>query len=356
MNSTLTKLILLLPVTLFVSCSKEKNRVARDSKSNLQYAKKFEILGDQLRVLEPWPGATRPVTYDIGKDIERIVVTSTTHLPYLEMLGVEQRLVGFPNTSYIYSPQIRSNVEAGEILDIGMDGNLNIELLLSTRPDAVIAFDMGSESATLDKIEESNIPVIYNADYLETSALGRAEWIKFFGELFNKRALADSIFREIRNRYDSLSTLASSVDNKPTVFSGVMYGDIWFLPGGQNWGAKFIGDAGGNYLWASDSSSGWLELSFESVFDKGKEADFWIGTSTMKRRSELESQDSRYVEFDAFARDNVYSYHKRLGPGGGFDFFESGYARPDLVLADYIKILHPDLLPNYQTVYLEKLP
>lgn len=341
---------------LFSCSSPSRNAKQHTALQQLEYANKFEILKDGLKVIEPWPGAVKPKTYWIKEVPKRIVVTSTTHLPYLELLGLADNLVGFPNTQYISSPTFRKRVEEGKITDLGPDGNINLELLIALQPDVVIAFDMGNESTTLDKIEEAGIPVVYNADYLETSALGRAEWIKFFGKYFQKEQVADSVFSKIKSRYDSLKQLVSQVSERPTVFSGVLYGDTWFLPGGQNWAAGFYKDAGGTYLWADNSSTGWLEVSFESVFDKASQADFWIGTSTFNTRDELAGQDSRYEEFTAFPQHKIYSYNKRISETGGYDFFESGYARPDIVLADLIRIIHPELLVDYETYYFQKLP
>lgn len=322
----------------------------------VRYASKFRLTESGLEVTEPWPGAVRSISYPLGDPPKRVVVTSTTHLPYLEMLGVEDRLVGFPSTQYIYSPAIRKRVEVKKVLDLGPDGNMNLELLLSLQPDVVIAFDMGSESTTLDKIRESGIPVIYNADYLESSTLGRAEWIRFFGAIFNRQEKADSIFAVIESRYDSLKTLVGNPEQRPLIMSGVMYGDVWFLPGGNNWAARFFEDAGGTYLYGHDSTSGWLEVSFESVYERGRTADLWIGVSTFNSLQELAGQDSRYTAFAPFNTGNVYNYNKRLSPSGGYDFFESGYARPDRVLADLIRIVHPELLPEYETFYFQRLP
>ncbi|MFK7952935.1 MAG: ABC transporter substrate-binding protein, partial [Ekhidna sp.] len=226
---------------------------------------------------------------------------------------------------------------------------------LSLDPDAVIAFDMGGESTTLYKIEESNIPVLYNSDFLEQTPLGRAEWIKFFGALLNKRREADSIFLAIEKEYLRLLEIGKNVTNRPTILDGVVYGDTWFLPGGRNWASTFFKDAGGEYLWESDTTSGWLELSFESVYEKANDAHFWIGTSTINTKKELLGQDIRYESFSPFSNDKVYNYNKRIGPNGGYDFFESGYSRPDLILSDLIKILHPELLPEYETYYFKQL-
>lgn len=349
-------LFLVILVSILVRCTTVPNETPKNTNNTeLSYATKFVIHESEVQVLEPWPGAVTPKTYTFDQVPDRLVVTSTTHLPFLEMLGVDDRLVGFPGTNYISSEKIRERVNSGAVVELGNEGSMNLELLLSTQPDLVIAFDMGNESTTLDKIEESGIPVLYNADFLERSTLGRAEWIKFFGAIFDKREQADSIFTVIENNYDSLKFLASKVDNRPSAFSGVMYGDTWFLPGGQNWSARFIKDAGGAYIWEQDSTSGWLEISFESVFDKANQADFWLGISTFNSKAELIGQDARYGEFKAF-QTGLYTYNKRISPTGGYDFFESGYARPDLVLADLIKILHPELLPEYETYYFQKVP
>lgn len=345
---------------LIVSCSdpqKEQSTVTKTERA--QYAKgfHFENEGDKryLVINEPWPKATESIRYKLDKNPKRIVCTSTSHLPFFEMLNSEESVIGFPNLNYISSQTFIERANAGLLTDLGPDGSMNMELLLGIDPDAVIAFDMGGESKTLEKIKESGIPVYYNSDFLEESPLGRAEWIKFFGALLGKETKADSIFNEIANEYNQLKELASTTETKPSILSGVVYGDTWFLPGGDNWAATFFTNAGGEYLWDADTTTGWLELSFESVYEKGNDAEFWIGTSTLNTMEEMKGQDERYTTFRAFKNEEVYNYNKKIGPNGGYDFFESGYSRPDLVLSDLIKILHPELLPNYETVYFQNI-
>ena len=341
-----------------IACSepgKESNSTEPPEENQARHATKFKLYQDRVEVLEPWPGAITSKIYNTKEPIEKLVVTSTTHLPFLEMLGLQETLVGFPGTQYIYSPEFRARVDSGKVKDLGPDGALNLEKVLALNPDAVVVFDMGRESTSLDKLEESGIPVIYNSDFLETSALGRAEWVRFFGALFQKRRQADSIFTTIEARYDSLSNLNFG-SRRPSVLTGVMYGDTWFLPGGQNWSSELFTDAGAQYLWESDSSSGWLEVSFESVLDRAINADYWVGTSSFGSKDELISQDQRYASFLPYRENKVYSYSKRVGPGGGFDYFESAYARPDIVLEDLISIFHPELVENYERFYFEILP
>ena len=182
---------------MLLGCEKNKpaNRLHETLSSQpMDYATKFNIQEDYLRVMEPWPGSTSAIEYTFERIPQRIVVTSTTHLPYLELLGLEDKLVGFVGTPNIYSEKINERLKAGEIKEVGINGKINLELLLASQPDLVIAFDLGGESSTLDKIVEAGIPIVYNSDFLEETALGRAEWIKFFGYIFDKSKIADSIF------------------------------------------------------------------------------------------------------------------------------------------------------------------
>jgi iron complex transport system substrate-binding protein len=343
---------------MLLGCEKNKpiNKLHETlSSQSLVYATKFNIQEDHLSVMEPWPGSKSAIDYTFESIPQRVVVTSTTHLPYLELLGLEDKLVGFVGTNNIYSEKINGHLKSGKIVELGINGKINLELLLASQPDLVIAFDLGGESTTLDKIVEAGIPIVYNSDFLEETALGRAEWIKFFGYVFDKSKIADSIFSCMVERYQYLKSLTQNVTERPSVFSGVVYGDTWFLPGGKNWSAQFIKDAGGTYVWEDNLSSGWLELSFETVLDRAREARFWIGVASINTRTELMAQDARYELFEAYQEQRIYNYNKRIGNNGGFDFFESAYARPDLVLADLIRILHPELLPNHSTYYFQKI-
>jgi iron complex transport system substrate-binding protein len=136
---------------------------------------------------------------------------------------------------------------------------------------------------------------------------------------------------------------------------GVVYGDTWFLPGGQNYAAKLAKDAGCNYLWGDDTSNGYLELSFESVYEKARNADLWIGVATFKTLKEISDADHRYTRFKPFKQKQVFNYDARLGAKGGSEFMELGYLRPDIILKDLVKITHPHLLPQYNMYFHRKL-
>lgn len=324
------------------------------------------------KVIEPWLGANQTIVYlllpqgtprpeNVKADevieipLNNIVCFSTSHIPLLEYIGESEKLIGFPNTRYINTPTVRERIEQGKVKDLGSEMDVNIELLLALRPDMVMAYGMGKNTGKFNIIAKAGIPVVYNADYLETDPLGRAEWIKFMSLFFNKERLADSIFNAIEARYDSLKSLVDHSTSNPTVLSGILYGDTWFMPGGRNYAAKFFEDAGAKYLWSDNNEHGFIRLAFENVYEKAHGADYWIGVGSYDSYDVMKNSDNRYAMFDPFNNRRVYNYNARIGPGGGNDYFELGYLRPDLILSDLIYIFHRDKLPVYKPYFHQPL-
>ena len=276
----------------------EQEIVAETFKTNVKHAKGFKVQNfmgfKQLTITNPWPGSDKEYKYALVKNadniknkdyydgvievpLKSIVVTSTTHIPSLEMLNTEDRLVGFPNLEYISSKETRKRINAGDIKELGNNESLNTEVLIALNPDAVITFAVDGDNGTVETIQKTGIPVLYNSDWTETSPLGKAEWIKFFGVLLGKEETADRIFSRIEIDYLATKAIAAQSTAKPTVLSGAMYKDVWHLPQGDSWAAQFIADANGAYLWGDSEGTGSLSLNIESVLDKGKAAQFWIG-------------------------------------------------------------------------------
>lgn len=384
--------LLFLALALFLGCNQsskvQENNIKNSTESlpsqlKVTHAKKFKLSTHQdytvVTVLNPWQGANQDYVYvlvpkgshapdlndfkanasDIVQavpiPISSIVCTSTTYIPLLDFLNETATLVGFPGPDYISSPTARALIKAGNVANMGTETSLNIEKLLALKPEALMDYAMQGENDYTKLARKAGVAVLFNADYLEETPLGRAEWIKFAGVFYDKANLADSIFNTIAAAYDSLKALAKQAAEKPTVFSGIMYGGTWFLPGGKNSGALFLEDAQGDYLWKNTSSNGSLKLSFEAVYEKAHKAAYWIGVADYRSLKELANADSRYSHFQAFEKKHVYSYNAKIGEKGGFTFFELGYARPDLVLADLIKILHPELLPTYELYFYKQL-
>jgi len=375
--------LILLIIINWACSAPERNEAAESFDHNptnnqlkLKYAQGFSVKYNHgatyVEVPKPYQGAKQGFKYllvEKGEEIptheedvqvieipiKSIVCTSTTHIPLLDYLGETDALVGFPTTDYISSEKMRKRIDNGAVTDLGVDKELNLELLTNLNPDLVMAYTMSSDLGQFRQIESAGIPVVINAEYIEPHPLGRAEWIKFMALFFNKEHEADSIFSSIEKKYLSLKSKADSIQQHPTVMSGIVYGDTWFMPGGNNYAAKILKDAGGNYLWSDDLSSGYLERSFEAVYDKAFDADYWIGVGSYGSLDALKSADQRYAQFKPFKEDHVYTYDKRKGAKGGSEFLELGYLRPDLILSDLIKILHPGKLENDSLYFHGKL-
>lgn len=371
---TLHLLPILFLLVLF-SCSKKvKIPVSRENFSKIKYAKGFEIIEDQglkkLRIKSAYQNADRTFEYFIEKrntlvptkknviqiPIQHLVVTSTTHIPMVELLDEEKSIVGFPHTQYISSKKTRALIDAGKITEIGNENSLNTEILLDLHPELVVGFSVSSADKSLTTIQKAGIQVIYNGDWLEESPLGRAEWIQFFGVLFDKEKKADSIFKVIEKNYIDAKNTALKITKKPSILSGaVMNKDIWNLPAGESFVAQFLKDANLDYLWKDSKGKGSLSLSFESVFDRGVTADFWIAPGYFTSKEQLLNSNQLYAQFKAFQNDQVYTPIIRKGTSGGVIYYELASTRPDLVLKDLIKITNPEVLPNYELTFFEKM-
>ena len=367
----------LLFVVFSFSCKKEilKETTAPISKSTIKYAKGFDIVIEnglkKLIIKTGYQNAKTVFEYlilnktakkaslnnqTIQVPIKEIVVTSTTHIPMVELLNEESSIVGFPHATYISSEKTRTLIDAGKIKEIGKESALNTEILLDLHPELVVGYSVSSADKSLTTIKKSGINVIYNGDWLEETPLGRAEWIKFFGVLFDKEKQADSIFNTIENNYLEAKKIALKSTRKQTVLSGaIMSKDIWNLPAGESFVAQFLKDANLNYLWKDSKGKGSLSLSFESVFDTGRNADFWIAPGYFSSKEQLLQSNQIYAEFTAFKNDKIYTPSAKKGKTGGVIYYELAPTRPDLVLKDIIKITHPNLLPNYELTFFEKM-
>lgn len=369
--------VTLLVILILVSCNSKKGLPSSEAKqTNLKYAEGFSVRNEGnvkfVTITNPYPGATSSYQYllvPVGESIpthddrteviripiKKIVCTSTTHIPLLDYLNETDALIGFPTTDYISSVPMRKRVDAGLITDLGIDKGMNVELLYSLSPELVMSYTMTSDLGQLKKVKELEIPVVVNAEFLEKHPLGRAEWIKFMALFFNKEKEADSVFNEIEKEYLIANALVKDIGKRPTVMSGIVYGDVWFMPAGKNYAAHLLKDAGTTYLWNDTETNGFLELSFESVFEKAKEADLWIGVGSFNSLKEIQAAESRYTLFKPFRDKQVYTYNARKGAKGGSEFLELGYLRPDLILKDLVKIAHPELLPDYKLFFHKRL-
>lgn len=375
------RFFLLLLIVVPASISSCKNEREADGKSEIEistdykvrYAKGFDIQYfnsyKKLTIKSPYPDSKQDFVYTlsnkkfgdtkevetIGIPLDKIVATSTTHVPMLEILGAADALVGFPNAEYITSRLTRDRIEQGELIDIGKDMGLNTEMVIALQPDAVIGFALDDSDKAYSTLRKNNIPIIFNGDWLEETPLGRAEWIKFFGALLDRDREADSIFNQIEKEYLEACEIARESEQSPTVMSGILFKDQWNLPAGESFTARLYRDANTEYLWKDSKGQGSLVLNFESVLDRAREADFWIGSGIHTSREDLIEANGHYAEFKAYDQNRIYTFSKRKGDGGGIIYFELGPLQPHVVLKDLIKVTHPDLLPEYKPFFLQPL-
>ncbi|PCI35014.1 MAG: ABC transporter substrate-binding protein [Flavobacteriaceae bacterium] len=368
---------LLFVITTLISCTTNKEKIkVKHIEKYIKYAKGFEISTvdnyTKLRVLSPFQGASAPIDFYIVKEgepipshlektnyiqlpLKRMVPTSTTHIPMIELLNGAENIVGFPSTKYVSSPKTRQLIDDKKILDLGNEQQLNTEVLLDLNPQLVIAFSVNGNHKNYNTIRQMNIPIIYNGDWLEPSPLGRAEWIKFFGVLLNKEKEADSIFSSIEQNYLAAKKLAQHQTSQKIVFSGGPYKDVWNIPAGNSYEAQYYKDANLNYIFKETKGQGSLSMNVEQVFDQAQHTDIWLSPSFYSSMELLGEANAIFKEFDAYKKQEVYTTTNTRGSTGGLIYFELATTRPDFVLKDLIKIGHPDLLPNYEMQFYKKL-
>ncbi len=346
-------------------------------KVTLRYAEGFTVEYHEnykvVTVTRPWRnaettfryvlvqcGTPAPTGYEdaqvIQVPVKRIVTLSTTHLPALSKLGLLDRLVGVGNFKYVNSLDVRALIDAGFLEEVGSGAKVDVEKVVALDPDLVLTFGIGNpERDAHPKLLEAGLKVAINAEYMEGTPLGRSEWIKFIALFFNKEKDAERIFDGIVRRYQAIRDVGEKAEERPTVFAGYMYKGTWYMPGGKSYVAQFLRDAGATYLWAEDETAGSIPLDFEAVYERAADADFWVNVGRAKSLKDLAEADERYTQFKAFQEGNVYNNNKRLNKWGGNDYWESGLANPDIVLADLVSIFHPDLLPQHDRVYYQQL-
>jgi iron complex transport system substrate-binding protein len=379
MKIYLYKILFAVAILSLTSCKKNENPTTQQTgiaNNEIEYASGLAIYKYEqyslIKVSNPWPNAATNFTYilkekgavipdtlqkytTIRVPLETIVVTSTTNIPFLEMIGAENKLVGFPHTDYVSSKKTRRLIDNGSVKNIGQNEKLNIEQLIDLDPDLIVTFGIDNNNPMIENLQKSGLKILIQADWMEQSPLGKAEWIKLYGVLFGKEKEAKILFDQITKNYNEAIQLVA--DQKPvsTVLYGSMYQDQWFVAKGNSWVAQFIKDAKGTYLWANLEGTGSQALSYEQVLDQAKNATHWIATGSFKTLSELEKSNPHYSQFTAFSTKNIYTFENKLGSKGGTIYYETGPSRPDLILKDYIKIFHPELLPNYAFTFAQKI-
>ncbi len=370
MKHLISKLIIL--ICVLVSCKGTQNGAGAGDGDTvaLKYAQHITIVKHdgytQVDLTDPWKKGRILHTYYLvpkGEDndgeaellkatktsaeassvvrtpVERSIVFTTVHTSLLIELGAKEKISGVCDLKYINIPWIQQQAKAGKIADCGNGMNADVEKVIDTKPDVMLISPF-ENSGGYGKLEEINIPIVEAADYMETSAMGRAEWMIFYGMLFGKEDEAKKLFASVDSSYEALKKKAIKSKIHRSVITELKTGGVWYVPGGQSTASEMLKDAGGNYAFASDKSAGSLSYPFEKVLDEAGQADVWLykyggHPATLQ---EIYSDYEGYGQMKAWKTGEVYGCDTETST-----YFEEASFHPDRVLRDLIIILHPDL-------------
>ncbi|MBN2615206.1 MAG: ABC transporter substrate-binding protein [Bacteroidales bacterium] len=362
-------LLIAVMAILFAGCHQnEKKKSTGHSisewKNQIQYARGFALFREGAKtkviVYSPWEKGTvldsfvlvkhPPAKGEIQVPLNRVAVFSVTQLNALQKLGLLDAVVGVSDVKYIKNEEIQKRYARHQIAQLAVEGNFFVEKILETHPQAMF-YSPYQGSASLSPAL-SSIQAIPFLDFMEANPLGRAEWIKFTAAFFGKEKTADSIFNHISKAYLKLKKLADTVKYRPTVLSDKFYDGQWYVPGGDSYIATLFRDAGADYVWKNVRKQGSFPLDFESVYKKAGHADFWRILGSYGEKASypaLANENKLYTKFKAFRLHHIIYCKAESG------YFEKGSLEPQVLLADFIKAFHPELLPHYKPHYYKIL-
>lgn len=343
------------------------------SSDSIQYAQGFTVQRFDtyimVEVRDPWDSTRllqRYLLVDRTKSVPRglpkgtivkvpvkdIVIYTSVHAAIIDQLHETDKVIGVCEPRYMDTPAIQEGIQAGRIADLGEATSPNIEKMIEIGAELVIASPF--QNSSYGPVEKIGIPIIEGADYMEAFPLGRTEWIRFYGLLFGKEEMADSIFKETEQAYLSLKDLTANIDNRPTVLSEKKFGSSWYVPSGDSYMAHLIEDAGADYMFKDLPGAGSTPLAFETVFDKAIHADIWLvkyNQSSEMTYNDLRSEYTPYENFDAFKKKRIYTCNT-----GAVPYYEEFPIHPEYLLKDLIWIFHPELVFGYSPRYFREMP
>lgn len=372
----------LITFILTCCCRHEKTIDIHDHPANNQsvsvkFAKGFEIR-DQgsyqtLMIYNPWQKA-KNISYryhlcasdtlinEQGKEtnikvpVKRVICLSTTHIGFIDYIEELGSIVGLSGSRYVSNPYLLDQIHKGNVHDVGYDEGINYELILELKPDLVIAYGVsGNETGFSEKLKELGVRVMFVAEYLEENPLAKMEWVKVFAALYRKEDEISVKYDSAVDNYSSLVRMVSGLRHRPTVLLGLPWKGSWYISGGDSYIAQLISDAGGEYLWEHSKFRDSKPMSLETIFSKAYEADYWLNTGIANSIGEILDIDKRFESLSCMRNSKVYNNNKLMNPQGGNEYFEKGVVEPEVILADLITILHPEILPSHQLKYYQRL-
>lgn len=374
LNSLLSILYTLLSILTITSCHNPKSTSDNDAQSiQTRYAQLLRM--DQhegyitAEIKNPWD-TTKVLHryYLVEKDqtipdgvekgdivhipLSHSLVATSVHASLINEMGAYAAISGVCDKDYIFLPQIKADIKAGKIADCGNSMTPDIEHIIDLSPDAIFLSPFET-SGTYGKVGKLNIPIIEVADYMESSPLGRAEWMRFYGILFGRQAQADSIFSSVEKQYNELKASAAKTTSRPTVFTEMKTGATWYVAGATSTVGQLLTDAGAAYIFSDLNNAGSQPFDPEVVFDRCQQADYWLlkyGQATPMTYPQLSSDWPNNSRFKAFQEHKVYACNLQQT-----QFYEDTPFHPELLLRDFILIFHPELLKGQQAKYYQPL-
>ena len=279
-------------------------------------------------------------------------VATAVHCGLLDELGVASAIAGVCEKQYIDLPVVSRGLANGTVADFGNGMNPNIERIMDVTPDVLLLTPF-EHSGGYGRVERLGIPIIECAEYMEASPLARAEWIRFYAELFGAEERADSIFSVVEQNYLELKALAATASTRPRLLTEMLYGGQWFVPCGQSTMGIMYSDAGADYIFRSLSGQGSTALTFERVLDEAEDADIWLlryNNAQPLTYRQLASDYQPYTHFRPFTEHTIWACDLAHN-----HFYEETPFHPDRLLRDLVAILHPELIPSHQPIYYRPL-
>jgi len=319
-----------------------------------------------VKIANPWKKGTLLHTYTFTDSVDtdykfsrdvntvhiplkRVVVMTNSMAHLMVELGVENCIAGVCEPEYISDTLIRARLADGTIADCGNSMYPTVEKIMELHPDAIMVSPF--EQTGYGQLEKLGIPLLECADYMETSPLSRAEWMRFYGRLFGAGSKADSLFNKVSSDYNNLKETASRTVSRPKVMLDTRSGSAWYVAGGGSTIGRMIADAGAEYLFGDNENSGSVPLSFETVFDKAQDADVWLlknSSSVPLTYSLLESDFRSYASFKPFKERNIWVCNVNDVP-----YFELTSFHPEMLLGEFIQIFHPEM--SYPHLFYQPL-
>lgn len=284
--------------------------------------------------------------------VKSLYSASTTHIPSLEALDRLETMTGVASKALISSEAAQKRVTADDVVEFAPAGTVDAEQIVAGKPDVLIT--AGYDDPAFATLREAEIPVLADAEFLETTPLGRAEWIKYFAALTGEEEQAATTYDKISKDYAAAVELAKKAEPVETVISQPYQG-AWSVPAGGSHLGRMLTDARAEWPYADNKSTGSINTDLEAVFDKSRDAEIWLTSSNWTTKKEALAEESRFSDFAAFKSGQVWAPSLQVNEAGGNNYFELGVLRPDLALQDLIAILHPDLLPDHEFTFYQQL-